>query len=122
MNFIFLRTVDPLLMFDDDSCYLSLRIPHFYFFMDIKGLKTHLLETFKIKSSGGEYIVSKETMEEPHIASFINQRIEVFNERMNLMSDIQTKKTTDRHIKNLDKFKQSKSYEAWIKDRIRENG
>lgn len=120
LNFIFLRTVDPLLMFDDDSCYLSLRIPRFYFFMDILGLKNHLLETSKIMSNGGEYKVSKEMMQEPHIASLINQRIEVFNERMDLMSETQIKKTTDRHVQNLDRFKKSKSFEAWINDRIRE--
>lgn len=120
LNFIFLRTVDPLLMFDDDSCYMSLRIPHFYFFMDIRGLKTHLLEDNKILSRGGKYKVSKEMMKEPHIAGLLNQRIKVFNERMNLMSDAQTQKTTDRHLKNMDKFKNSKSFEAWISDRERE--
>ncbi|MEX2483106.1 MAG: hypothetical protein WED10_01010 [Brumimicrobium sp.] len=75
INFIFLRTIDPLLMFDEDSCYLSLRIPHFYFFCNIEGLKLNMLKTIELSPAGGEYIVDPHPITEPHLSSFVNDRI-----------------------------------------------
>ncbi|MBL6445684.1 hypothetical protein JMN32_05150 [Fulvivirga sp. 29W222] len=118
LNFIFLRTVDPLLMFDKDSCYLSLRVPHFYFFLNITGLHTKMLEAIALNPKGGHFQVSSQPMIEPHITSLISQRIITINSQK--VSENQIQKTTERHLKNMDKWLDSKSFDVWIKDRKRE--
>lgn len=120
INFIFLRSIDPLLMFDDDSCYLSLRIPHFYFFGNIIGLNENMLKSVALNPSGGKYRVDATRIEESHLSNFIMERIVTFNSQMEKVSDTQAQKTSNRHKKNIDKWLNSKSYDAWIKDKQRE--
>lgn len=121
INFIFLRSIDPLLMFDDDSCYLSLRIPHFYFFGNIIGLNTNMLKTLELNPAGGKYVCNSSPVREPHISSFIHARINTFNEQMDKISDNQAQKTLERHLTNKERWMNSKSYDTWIKDQERED-
>lgn len=121
INYYFLRAVDPFIMFDDESCFFALKIPSFWFFGNIVGLDTKSLKPTEINPLGGTYSSEGIILSEPHIASFLHERLSLHNDLHEKMSPVQTRKVTEAHIKNLDRFLSSKSYEAWISDRLREN-
>ncbi len=120
LNFIFLRTVDPLLMFDQDSCFLSLRIPKFYFFHNITGLNHKQMKPFELNPKSGDYKIIQTPLHEPHVSSLISQRIIAFQDMKKQVSENQSKKTLARHVKNQKKWFHSISFRAWITDRRRE--
>ncbi|WP_296621227.1 hypothetical protein [Marivirga sp.] len=120
LNFIFLRTVDPLLMFDQNSCFLSLRIPKFYFFHDVTGLNHQMMKPFELNLTERHFKAIQTPLQEPHVCRLISQRIAAFQDMKKQVSDNQSNKTHARHVKNQKKWFESNSFRAWIMDRRRE--
>jgi hypothetical protein len=120
VNHFFMRSVDPFIMFDDTSCFFSFRIPSFWFFGNIIGLDDKKLGVIRLNPSGGHFKVPKVIMNEPHISSFIATRLRVHTEKIEMASDKQKEIIKNDHLKNIDKFKGSKSFVAAHLDSIRD--
>jgi len=120
LNTFFTRTVDPWLMFDDTSCFLSLRIPKLWFFCNIKGLSARYLEHIKILAEGGYYLTTSKVVSDKHLSPFMNQRLTAYNRMLEKVSKYQVEKINQDHVNKKDKFLNSKSFEAWKRDVDRE--
>lgn len=121
INYFFMRSIDPFIMFNDSACFFSLRIPSFWFFGNITGLDDEKLAAIKLKPKGSIFQVSQgDTIREPSISSFISVRIKAYNDKFQQISDNQKNKITTHALKDLDKFKKSKSFTATQLDILRE--
>ncbi|MFK7933734.1 MAG: hypothetical protein AB8G22_09500 [Saprospiraceae bacterium] len=117
-----MRSVDPFIMFNDSACFFSLRIPSFCFFGNIIGLEDEQLKSLKLNPNGGIFKITQgEFIQETNISSFIAVRIKASNDRFKQTSDNQRTIITDHALKDLDKFKKSKSFTATRLDFLRES-
>jgi len=113
VNYFFMRSVDPFIMFDDSACFFSLRIPSFWFFGNIVGLDDEKLNVLKLNPSGDTFKVSQGyILNEYNISSFIGARLKGYQDKFNEISKNQIDKITTDALKNREKLRESKSYVA----------
>ena len=121
VNHFFMRSIDPFIMFDDTSCYFSLRIPSFWFFGNIIGLDDKKLGLLRLNPSGGTFKVPQGVIiSEPHISSFMATRLKVHTDKLETASEKQREIIKNDHLKYIDKFRNSKSFVATHLDNLRD--
>jgi hypothetical protein len=121
LNAFLTRSIRPFIMFDDEACYFSLKLPCLWFFGNFAGLDNAAMGKTKINPSGGKFNSEGLVTREPHISSFMQQQIHAFHKRAEEISANQSQVIVKDILKNQERFAQSKSAEALHLDNLRDN-
>jgi len=106
VNYFFMRSVDPFIMFNDDACFFSLRLPSFWFFGNITGLDDKELNSIGLNPNGGSFNVAEDfRLREPNISSFTGIRLQAYNNMFDSISQNQTDKVINDILKNIEQFR-----------------
>ena len=121
LNTFLTRSIRPFIMFDDESCFFSLKIPSLWFFGNLEGVSKFAMGKTKINPSGGIFNSKGLTTSEVHISNFMQQQSHAFIKRAEEISENQRNIIIKDMQKNPDRLAQSKSAEALHLDHLRDS-
>ena len=121
LNAFFTRDIRPFIMFDNESCFFSLKIPCLWFFGNLTGIDEKKIIHADISPTGGLFSTEELILKEPHILNFMQQQIHVAHEKSKEISDKQQQIILKDIQKNPKRFAESKSAEAMRLDNLRES-
>jgi hypothetical protein len=121
INHYFTRSTDHQIIFDDSNkkMFFYCIIPYFFFIGNITGLSSDDFENCQINPIGGHFLTTSIKIKEPNVTNAIQEQLLRINELV--LSDNQQQILDDMIIKNIDKYLNSKSFEATFLDKIRED-
>lgn len=121
INHYFTRSADTQIVFNDkdDKMYFYCIIPYFFFVGNIKGLNPSDFVNSMINPIGGHFLTTSMMTEEPSVSNFMVSQINEANSMT--LSENQQNILERKILENIDKYLDSKSFEATFLDRLRED-
>jgi hypothetical protein len=120
INHYFTRSADNQIVFNNTGTkmYFYCVIPYFIFVGNIVGLKQTDFVNAMINPIGGHFTTTSMMMQEPSVSNFMESQINKANSVT--LSENQQKILESKILENIDKYVESKSFEATFLDKIRE--